>query len=1276
MTTMKPVRSKILCLFLTVAMCGGLTWVAQAGTVTDQFNSGVDFLANGVTNTIWDGVYLISGDVPNGVQNGGTGLNVASAANETTYPGYLTVQNVNGYWNIQADDGFYLWKVVSGDFDVQVTVVNPFENGAYHMPGLMVRAFTTNGPAWGAPFSTTSTNALENFLQITRFNEFSIGDLCRFITNNTDVNQANAGANGFGVPFNTGSTNYNTETNDNREFRITRTGDFFSFYDRTNDGDAWVLEATNNRPDLDGIPMQVGINDAEYTASQFTTFYTNFVLSGPNVGGAVTPPTDPTGLSASVTSSSEVTFNWTPGGTGSILVIRKNNPMVTADKPINGYTYNANTNYPGGDNLGGNIYVVYAGSGNSAVITGLGSVADSIYAAVYSYSGSGSSTVYGVNPAETTTTGSQPITNLTLNLFPTNVTLNGAAAVQVVVTYGDGSTTVNPAAGVTLTSANTAVATITGNNGAVTGVGLGSSQITATYGSFSATNFVNVNSPAFADGFTQNQDYVANGLIGSIWDGLFLNFGDVPNANKGNDNVAGAASRLNANLSNTNALTVEAAGSTWAVAGNDGPYLFKIVTGDFEASVHVGTSSTINNFDAGIMARLYDNSGGATQGGGGGAGGTETHINWVKVQNGTPAVRRTIDSGGTTVVNGLSATDGWLLMARVNSTNFYMFESSNPTNVGWTFVTNMVVAEAAANAPMEVGIEQEMRTASDGSGQLDTLMIDGPGITPPGTPPPPAINIAVTLNADLSMTFNWNAADASGNPIRSGLVMRPGGPVTAVPTLAQAGSIGGTGTPVSFGSGLGLGGDNRLVFATGNPAASTNVTCTVQGLTPGVVYYAAVVTFVGSGGNKSFNTVVQPNGTTNQQDGLLQGVYVLPVPSIPLGGLQVAQVYGVYGGVPVNVSAFAAVTVANTNVVQFGSGAFTGISLGNTTAQVIYGGVTNTIALAVRPAGFTDEFGANQDYLANGVTNSPWDGIYRQPIDGNEVPESFYSDLNNNGPGLGTASADANITSNNVLTIVATGDGWENDAVGGLFLFKYVPGDFQMAVHLNSFNVSAYHQPGLLARAYSMGVSGNDQGAPFVLGITTNANAVAVTNGESWVSLTRFDEFGIGTYGRLNLDSAVQQSTQPDSGDTNYWLMIVRSGNGSQFNLYKRENTSQAWQFLPLQTAYQAPEFAGVPMQVGVMSGPWWWTPGVNNTVMFEHFMLDAAAPALQASPSGGLVNLSWPAVSFGAVLQQTLSLSPANWQPVAGTLTTNAGVISISVPMTNSATFFRLSAP
>src|SRR5204862_7575045 len=158
--------------------------------------------------------------------------------------------------------------------------------------------------------------------------------------------------------------------------------------------------------------------------------------------------------------------------------------------------------------------------------------------------------------------------------------------------------------------------------------------------------------------------------------------------------------------------------------------------------------------------------------------------------------------------------DRYFLMQRVNSTNFLFFEKAATNALGSAVpAATMTNAAAANNAPMQVGIFHEMRAAALGTANYDSFMLDGPGIVPPTTPPPPATNLNVTLNNDLSLTFSWVAADSGGNPIRSMLVVRDGGPVSAAPTLSQAGSIGGTGTPVTFGTGLSLGGGNWMVFS-------------------------------------------------------------------------------------------------------------------------------------------------------------------------------------------------------------------------------------------------------------------------------------------------------------------------------------------------------------------------------------------------------------------------------------------------------------------------------
>src|SRR5487761_2453208 len=240
----------------------------MAGSLTNNFNNSLDYLANGVAGSMWDGVYLGFGDVPGG-NNGGDGNGATLQANETANPGFLTVQSTSTSWAGTGDDGFYMFKVVAGDFDVSVENVEPFSNPNYHFGGLLVRAFTTNGPAWGAPFATTDTNGPSEYcVNITRFNEFNIGDQVRYATNAADIQIA--------APFNSGNAGYNTETNDNRYFRITRVGNTFTFYDKTNQTDAWIMETNVTRTDLNGIPMQVGIEDATFSGATPTTFYTDF----------------------------------------------------------------------------------------------------------------------------------------------------------------------------------------------------------------------------------------------------------------------------------------------------------------------------------------------------------------------------------------------------------------------------------------------------------------------------------------------------------------------------------------------------------------------------------------------------------------------------------------------------------------------------------------------------------------------------------------------------------------------------------------------------------------------------------------------------------------------------------------------------------------------------------------------------------------------------------------------------------------------------------------
>jgi len=1236
------------------ALAFGACLSARAQGITNNFTTPADYVANGIVGEInWDGVYLGFGDIPNG-NPGGSGNGSTIAANDNI-PSTLTLVTTRGDWAGAGDDGFFLWKLVTGDFDVSVESLPNWDTTANNFGGLLVRAYATNNS--GAPFSTTETNAAENWLMLWRGQEFGIDEV-RFATNGGD----NERTFGDSTP----------NTNQTRFFRIVRSQSTnFMFYWKTNYSDGWVqLSNAANYPngvyvrsDLANLPLQVGIAQAMFNTTTGTgDYFTDFELKGPNVAPPPAMPPDPSNVTVAPVNCTSVGLSWTTnGGDGSLVVVRANGILI--GNPVQGQAYTADANFQDPNTLlsSDRSHIVYSGPATNVTVSGLGGSNNTYNVYVFSYSLAGGIAYNTASPASNSFAGPGVVTNVTFTVSPTNLPAGGAGLATIFAYYcGGDSYNVSSDPNATLTSSDPTVITI--NNGTMTAVTNGTATITAGYAGYFASNSVSVHTPVFSDNFGTFHDYIASGVMGTLYDGLFLNFGDVPGANKGNDNAAGKASQLSAQ---TNELTIEAAGSTWAVAGNDGPYLFKVVTGDFQAAVHVAAENVINNNDSGIMARLYNNTAGASEGGGGGTGGTETHVNWIKIQNGQVAMRETVDSGGTTVVNGLNTTDRYLLMQRVNSTNFLFYEKANLTDP-WNPVpaATLTLAEAANNAPMEVGIEQEMRTASDGTATLDSLLIDGLGMVPPATPPPPASGLSVTLNSDLSMTFSWVAASATGSPIRSALVMRPGAPITAQPTLAEAGSIGGTGSPVNFGTGVDLGGNNWLVFATGNPAASTNVSATVKGLTPGVQYYAAVYSFTGSGGAKSFNELLPSSGaTTNLQDGALLGLTVLPVPSIPLGGLQLLQVIGTYqGGATVNLSPFAQITVGNPNIIVTTNGALTGVSNGTTTVTAVYnppsgGGFTNTVNATVRPPTFTDNFNVAHDYVLDRQTNSGWDGVY---LNFGDVPESTYASGN---PGQ-TPYAEANISSNGVLTVTNVFGGWENDENDGFFLFKYVPGDFQEAVHITQYDIVAYTFAGIAGRAYSVGTNGTDIGSPFDLNFAGGGGA----NGECWANITRFDEFGIGTYARLNLDNAVLQSTQPNINDGDNWLLITRS-QGTNFNFYERASNTAPWHFTPLKTSYAVTNFAGVPMQVGIQ---WMgFGGGTPAQARFDSYMLDSSEATLQYSISGKNITLIWPAIP-GLTLQSTTSLQPTNWQNVGGALAVGS-FYEVTLPMTDPAQFFRL---
>src|SRR6516225_8506242 len=126
MNTKPNAKRFLLVLSLAVLSLAVLVPSTQAGSVTNNFDVTRNFLTTGVIGeTNWDGVYLGFGDIPGGNPGGsGNGSTVAADAN-VSFPAFLTVQTTGSDWSDVGDDGFFLWKLVAGDFDVSVESAPP-----------------------------------------------------------------------------------------------------------------------------------------------------------------------------------------------------------------------------------------------------------------------------------------------------------------------------------------------------------------------------------------------------------------------------------------------------------------------------------------------------------------------------------------------------------------------------------------------------------------------------------------------------------------------------------------------------------------------------------------------------------------------------------------------------------------------------------------------------------------------------------------------------------------------------------------------------------------------------------------------------------------------------------------------------------------------------------------------------------------------------------------------------------------------------------------------
>jgi len=371
------VRRPSLVMKTMLLLCGTAIWLVLAVeslqaqvTYADNFTTSANYLTTGVAGTMWDGVYLGAGSIANATGTDGVAPGTVSVANANiTAAGTLSVTSLDTDWENGADDGFLLFKVITGDFDMSVRVVTPFNSNAYNFPGLMVRAFG----AGGAP----NPNSAENSVLWGRFNEFSIANMLK-----NNVN---------GVKTDTGEGIY---PNSNYWLRITRAGNTFTFFERASATAAWTNVASLSRVDLAGLPLEVGIEQADFAGgASLPAQLASFSLTVSNQA-AGTAPTAATGMLITTNADGSATLSWSPGsGSGSVVALWSGSSAIQ-EAPANGTTYTGSASYGAGSSLPAiNYYVVYCGTGTNVTVSNL-AAGTTYYAGAFGYSGSGSSITY------------------------------------------------------------------------------------------------------------------------------------------------------------------------------------------------------------------------------------------------------------------------------------------------------------------------------------------------------------------------------------------------------------------------------------------------------------------------------------------------------------------------------------------------------------------------------------------------------------------------------------------------------------------------------------------------------------------------------------------------------------------------------------------------------------------------------------------------------------------------------------------------------------------
>lgn len=350
--------------------------------VTDDFSTPKNYLTGGIAGTYWSGLLLDTNDLPSGGgDEGPTQTFIANAG--ISHPNRLTVSTKDGGYGPGDDTGFFLYRLITGNFtiSIQVPQFDSAPSNYYHMPGLMVRL----------PYTFQN---FENFIDLVRFDNFSTGTISESVTNMV-YNELDLP--GQSKPF----------------MMIQRTNDTFILSTKNHALDPWTVVRTVNAPEWTGQAIQVGIVDQTFTDDTASSQFANLTLTADaGIGTSPNAPASPTGLVLSNLSGGQISANWTAGvgSTGSVLIGHALTGVTYQPADGQDFTSFAFNDFGFGDSYSGSNMVLYASTGHTVTVSDV--PATLLYFSVYSYATVNGTNFYNQVPA-----------TASINLAPPAVTM-------------------------------------------------------------------------------------------------------------------------------------------------------------------------------------------------------------------------------------------------------------------------------------------------------------------------------------------------------------------------------------------------------------------------------------------------------------------------------------------------------------------------------------------------------------------------------------------------------------------------------------------------------------------------------------------------------------------------------------------------------------------------------------------------------------------------------------------------------------------------------------